>query len=549
MNKAGLKRLGRPAIDLLEESVRLLRRAPATAIIAYYIGAVPCVLGLLYFIADMSRSAYAEDRIFESAAAMAGLYVWMKCWQTVFTSRLSAELLLEKPPQWTPGRIARMTLAQMAVQPTGLLLRLAAMFLLIPTIFAEIFYLNITVLGDGRQRGLGELLAQAYAQCRFWPKQSHVASLLLWVFRFFVWVNVCVAIAMAPMALKMFFGIETMFSQDPWAMLNTTFFATSFAAVYLCTDPIRKAFTVLRCFHGSSLRTGGDIEAQLKRVRLSRPAAAAVGALILLLSVGWLPMPASAAMKVEPKVNAEDLNRSLNDVLERREYAWRAPRERTAQAREEEGWLSKIGKGMSDWAQRMIWKVRRWAGPLWEKFWRWLLGDKASTSSSSYDWLSMLSSVRFLFIVLLAAAAALLLIVFLRGRRRRTPTSVARAEPLASQPDLNQENVTADQLPEDGWLNLASELIQRGELRLALRASYLASLAHLGQREFIRLARHKSNHDYDRELQRRARSQPELLAAFGGNLDAFERAWYGEHPVTPETLTEFSEKLQTIRAC
>ena len=74
-------------------------------------------------------------------------------------------------------------------------------------------------------------------------------------------------------------------------------------------------------------------------------------------------------------------------------------------------------------------------------------------------------------------------------------------------PDLNEESVTADQLPEDGWLQLARELMERGELRLALRASYLAGLAHLGHRELIHLARHKSNRDYDRELHRRARAQ------------------------------------------
>jgi len=547
MNKAALQREGRPAIDLLEEAVRLLRRAPATALIAYYIGAVPCALGALYFVADMSRSAYATDRLFESAAAVAGLYVWMKCWQTVFTSRLTAELLLKEPPLWTPGRITRMALAQMAVQPTGLLLRPVAVILLLPTIFTEIFYQNITVLGDGDLRGLGDLLGHAYAQCRTWPKQAHVAAMILGIFRFFVWMNICIVIAMAPLALKIFFGVETRFSLNPLGMISATFFMASFAGVYLCLDPIRKAFVVLRCFHGSSLRTGGDIEVQLKRVRLSRPASAAVGTLLLLLFAWSLPMPATAAMKEEPKVNAQDLNRSLDDVLERREYAWRAPRERTALSKKEESWLSQIEKDLESWMQRMIWKLARWMRPLLEKFARWLLGD-GKPQSSEHDWLSILSSARFMFIVALLAAAAVFLILIVRARRR-IPTADARPLPLQSQPDLSQESITADQLPEEGWLNLAGELIQQGELRLALRASYLASLAHLGHRELIRLASHKSNRDYDRELQRRARGQAELLAAFEGNLAAFERAWYGEHPVTSETLTNFSEKLQTIRAC
>ena len=548
MTKARLKSQGPPAIDLLEEAVRLLRRAPASALVAYYIGAVPCMVGALYFIADMSQSAFAADRLFESAAGLAGAYLWMKCWQTVFTSRLSADLLLKEPPRWTPGRVARMALAQMAAQPTGLILRPAAMVLLLPTVFTEIFYQNITVLGNGEQGSLWDLLRRAYRQCRLWPGQAHLATTVLVVFRFFIWVNIWIAIYMAPAALKSYFGMETVFSQHPWSLLNPTLLAASFAGVYLCLDPIRKAFTVLRCFHGSSLRTGGDIEVQLKRVRLSRPAFGAAAALILLLSAWSASLPVAAAMKEEPKVNAQELDRSLNDVLERREYAWRAPRERKALSQDQESWLSQMTRNLDHWFKRLAWKFGHWLGPLIEKFIHWLFGEGRSEESGSHDWLSVLGSVRFLFIMLLIAAATLLAILVVRARRR-IPTSEARAEPLTSQPDLSQENVTADQLPEDGWLNLASDLIQRGELRLALRASYLASLAHLGQRELIRLAKYKSNRDYDRELQRRARSQSELLAAFEGNLDAFERSWYGEHPVTPETLTDFTKKLQTIRAC
>jgi len=98
-------------------------------------------------------------------------------------------------------------------------------------------------------------------------------------------------------------------------------------------------------------------------------------------------------------------------------------------------------------------------------------------------------------------------------------------------------------------LRLARELMEKGELRLSLRAYYLASLAHLGQRELIHLERYKSNHDYDRELQRRARGNGALLSAFDENLLAFERGWYGDHDVTPVTLDGFSRNIERIRAC
>ena len=98
-------------------------------------------------------------------------------------------------------------------------------------------------------------------------------------------------------------------------------------------------------------------------------------------------------------------------------------------------------------------------------------------------------------------------------------------------------------------MQLAREHAARGELVLALRAAWLAGLAHLGQRELLRLARHKSNRDYDRELRRRARSQADLVAAFGENLNAVERAWYGRHAVTPDDFTTFTGNLERIRTC
>ena len=114
-------------------------------------------------------------------------------------------------------------------------------------------------------------------------------------------------------------------------------------------------------------------------------------------------------------------------------------------------------------------------------------------------------------------------------------------------PDLHSEDVTADQLPEDRWLQLARELLDRGDLRLALRAAYLGVLAHLGQRELLAIARHKSNLDYRRELARRAAQRRELVGAFEENVFSFERAWYGRATVTREGLDRFFSNLDVIR--
>ena len=106
----------------------------------------------------------------------------------------------------------------------------------------------------------------------------------------------------------------------------------------------------------------------------------------------------------------------------------------------------------------------------------------------------------------------------------------------------------ADQLPEEGWLGLAREMMARGDLRLALRAFYLAGLANLASRGLIAIAVFKSNREYEAELRRRARVQPVTQTAFSQNVAAFDRAWYGLHEVTQEALQEFQSNLERIRS-
>jgi len=59
---------------MIEEAVHILRAAPGALLTVYYIGSVPFVLGLLYFWADMSRSAKAYEH---GAMAALGLSFYL----------------------------------------------------------------------------------------------------------------------------------------------------------------------------------------------------------------------------------------------------------------------------------------------------------------------------------------------------------------------------------------------------------------------------------------------------------------------------------------
>jgi hypothetical protein len=159
------------------------------------------------------------------------------------------------------------------------------------------------------------------------------------------------------------------------------------------------------------------------------------------------------------------------------------------------------------------------------------------------------SAIRGLLLVLLAALAGLLgvLLVRLWRQARGGVSTQVRAEARPA-PDVADESVGAEQLPEEGWLRLARELAGRGDRRLALRALYLASLAHLGERQLITPARYKSNRDYERELLRRSHALPDLHQTFAQNVSVFDRVWYGLHEVNDELLRRFAGNVERITA-
>ena len=149
--------------------------------------------------------------------------------------------------------------------------------------------------------------------------------------------------------------------------------------------------------------------------------------------------------------------------------------------------------------------------------------------------------------LLLAFTLALLAVLILRLCRHLRERTIAEAQPLPAVLDLRDESIGAEHLSEEGWMKLAFELMERGELRLAIRALFLGTLADLAKRNLVNLARFKSNRDYERELHRRAHSSPGLLAAFGDNVASLERVWYGRHEVHAELVNRFMENVNLIK--
>src|SRR4029079_6232428 len=99
MNDERLKR-GKPALKLIEEAIHVLRSSPAATLASYYTGAIPFVVGFLYFWTDMSRSPFANRHVAEAALAVTGLFLWMKLCQAFFTQRIQAQVAGRPMPSW-----------------------------------------------------------------------------------------------------------------------------------------------------------------------------------------------------------------------------------------------------------------------------------------------------------------------------------------------------------------------------------------------------------------------------------------------------------------
>ncbi len=535
----------KPAIELIEEAFHLLRHASPAAWGAYVTGTLPFILLLLYFWSDMARSAFAHERLLPGVLALSALFLWMKCCHAVFARHLVNRLCGQAPVRWNISEFVRIAVHQAILQPAGLFLLPLSLILILPSCWAYAFFANATVFAANPELGPGGIIRQSWRQALLWPHQNHSLLFIIKFFVMFVFLNIMSALLGVPFLLKILFGIETVFTQSPWAALNSTVLAGAAALTFICVDPLLKATYVLRTFYGESLQTGQDLRAELRRFPTPARAAALVVALLIVaaqspMKAADLEAPSPAPATPRARIDADELNRSIDNVIQQREYSWRLPREVV----EESGATT---KGFFAALAEQLGRAGRAVGETIKDAWDWFRSLFRGASPPSTGGFSFTEAVRAIVILVLVALVGLVAWLLYKLWKRHQQSPLVEAIAAGAVPDLTDESVGADQLPQDGWMQLGHELLRRGELRLALRAFYLASLAHLAERELITLAKFKSNLDYQRELQRRGHALAGVPELFARHVAIFERSWYGPHAVTPDLLQEFTTATDRLR--
>lgn len=503
--------------QLVEESAQLVRNAPLEAWAIYLSGILPFAVGLLWFWVEESRSALAFENLLRNSGLLTLLFLWKQATEALHIGRLRAELT-GSPVGMSAGRILWIALRQAAVQSTAIVMQPLAAIAGVPLAHTLLFY---------RQAGVaavdGAPLGKAWESARYAIGSAWVAIVLVGSAGLLLYGNLLAAVVVIFQLGSSFFGWESVYGTPRALLMNGTVHFAIALTVYVCTDVALNACAALQAFYGSSVRSGEDLLAAMRRP---------VAAVLCLFAFALM-----ATMPVRAETAPKELNAAIDRTLEKPEFAWRTAAKQTDKAPAAVGWLVDMMAKVRDWLDRMAEAISRWLDRK----------DQEDLEKPSKEGPPALSLRALMIGLAVVAAVGIVWTVVVSRKQRRKKVGEATDDDQPVVIDLRDEAVLATAVEQDEWLRMADDFRVRGELRLALRALHLACLRMLNERGRISVARWKSGMDYVSEARRRSADNRGLVAPFQDNVRLFELGWYSRHPVEPAMLDAYRERIEEIR--
>ncbi len=513
------------AIPLLDDAVRLIRRAPVSTMLCHLVGSAPLALGLLIFWNDVTNTHTSNSTCAVESMVLALLLTWMNCWRAVFAGRLGRLLSGTADAPWSWRRVLNLLAGQAFLGSTRLIAVPAAGLIVFPFAWVVAFYRSATALADRDDLDVLQLIARARHLAGLQRRQSWSVLPILSFLGLLVTVNLALALAMLPQLVRIFTGYESDFSRSGvYFIFNPLFLLAVVSVSWMVFDPFTQAVYCVRCFHGESITSGEDLRAGLRALMAS--------ALVLLLLL--VPFHSGAA------VSPQDLEASVRKAELAHEYDWRLPP--PGAANHPVSWFVKVTDRIVD----SLSAAKDAVGNFIHSLFDWLKRQLDFLPSAPPGAMPTTGLHRGIYVLI---AAVVIFALWLAWRRRWFERARPKLASIHSLPAINldAEDLTADRLPEESWLRLAARSLDDRNFRSALRAFYLANLAWLGRRELLTIHPGKTNREYEIELRRKARSFAEARRLFSVNVAAFERAWYGLHEVTADDAAEFRRRVDAMK--
>ena len=513
-------------MSALEDAVNLLRAAPLSTLLCHWIGSAPFTLAVLLFWNDITQYRPSSAACVADSLALAVLLAWMNGWRAAFAGRLRAQL---SGSPALPIGVWRVAGYQSLLGAGKLIVLPLSALIVFPLASTVAFYRYAAVLSCRADLSFRQVIARASKLAGIDGRQTWAALPAVAFLQLLVTLNVASALALLPQLVRMLTGYESIFARAGLSFVSNPLFAMASVAIgWLAIDPFIQAVYCVMYFRRESLESGEDLRAALRSLRRAPRSAVIAAAALLCVLTGSISRALAAAA-----ITPEELRKSIDQSMQGHEYDWRLPPETVAQTKS--SWLLNM---VDQLFRGFAWLLKQIGGAI-ERLIRWIFESSTSGTEAGAAPAHALSVGIYVAIGMILILGALLAVRILRARRAR-PGAALGSVPVAVL--LEDESVTPDQLPEDGWVDMAEKCLREQNYRLALRAFYLANLAWLGRHEWIAINPGKTNGEYAADLRRRAREFPEARGVFAENLAAFERTWYGLHEATPEAVEHFRDR-------
>jgi hypothetical protein len=532
----------KPALELIEDTVDLLRSDPLHFLLPYYMGSLPFYLAVLFFVTDM-RSAFAEQHLVPAALGLAALFILMKLFQSMFALRVFDRKAHTRKSVFTLNSLIRRLALQAGIHASAFIFLPLALLATLPYVYMVAFYQNAHALVPEDEQPLGTLIKRLWTVAAHAPGQNHMIYIIFIAVRLGVLANIGVLIYTVPQLLKSFFGFESVFTLGGFTPMNSTYIVTVLVLTHLITDPLVKAVHALRCFYGESEQTGEDLKAALISIKKGT----AILSILMLFTLTLFALTPSVSVaeaakaKASPAVTSgvspEQLEKSIKHVISGREFAWRMPRDKEKIMKEDGlmddviAWLKPYVKKVTDTLAHWFDVIAKWLKKIMpEPKVPAAIKEKESKPLARYLLYGLLGLAITLFVLFIVRTV-------IAGRREALESSLA----TAPNPDLSDETTKADDLPPSAWRELSQKLMEQREYRLAVRALYFETLSRLAESGLLSIAAYKSNREYQSELAMKAHEKKELIDLFRQSVAVVDRVWYGSTVVSLSDISDFLE--------
>lgn len=556
-------------LEALERGFALFQSTFTGEAWRYYVGAAPLVLCFIPLWVIDGQIRISNGSLLLQAVLLAGAYLLRARMVAGYVQRVRQRAF--GVPGSKPVGVAARAAATGRLLAWKITLSLAALAT-VPTVAAASWFYSACQFASLEAQE-DPSARHSFGGCLTLASQWFGGSLLLLLMLFplwiAVWLNGFILAMILPALLRSIFGVKTLLStpMGRYALLQSSaFWLSLFAAAWLALDPVVKCTFIAVYQHLRSRREGDDLRgalASLPReqqkkaeiIAASRPGNRAMMASLVVLAailvgasqtarvraatVSLSPGSAETVVGSPNEARVQKLRQALDQESERSIYRWH-----DAEHPSPPSWLDKLLDKVGDGLER-AWKA---FSSFLGKFWpRGLTFSPEKAKDGEWRLKDIRLWLGLVLVLTLGVGASL---VWLRRRREAAQLSVPLA--IAPLPDLSY--AVASERSEDEWFALAERLEGEGELRLALRAAYLALLAGLGQREWLTIRRDRTNREYLAEFTRRWRRRPqaavevrlEIPEKLRISLRLFDRVWYGSHGLTQAAVAAYRQGQQEL---